>query len=80
MKKTITIFQNFILPLLIYLFTDIYIYITFYLKYFSSTSVKNPLFDRVLPSVPKLPGFDFVLWTLLLSEHQHYYALRSICK
>lgn len=40
------------------------------------TGVEYSLFDTVLSAMPKLPRFDFVIWTFLLSKHQHDHALQ----
>jgi hypothetical protein len=31
----------------------------------------------VLSAVPELPGFNLVIWTLLLSKHKHHDALKE---
>lgn len=41
------------------------------------TCIKYPLLHRMLPTVPELPGFDLIVRTLLLAEHQHYHTLQK---
>lgn len=41
------------------------------------TGVEYSLFDAVLSTMPKLPRFNFIVWTFLFSEHQHDHALQA---